>query len=86
MKITKANNVLIETTNRVNGCLEQGGVAGLVMAYPLAGVILTTGLSRAELEKADANDLAPAYDGVTIAEACERNMAGRVVRRGVRIE
>jgi len=86
MKITKANNVLIETTNRVNGCLEQGGVAGLVMAYPLAGVILTTGLSREEIKGAKPNDLAPAYDGVTIAETCEIEMTGRVVRRGVRIE
>ena len=61
MKVTKNNNVLIETTNTVCGCLEQGGICGRVESYPLAGVMIAAGLSRDEIEVADMYDNAPAY-------------------------
>ena len=86
MKTTK-QSVLIETTNTEGGMLEQGGGCGRVVAYPLADTMTATGLSREELSDADADDRAPAYaDGVTIRQACEREMTGRIVRCGVVIE
>lgn len=86
MKITKSNNVLIETTNTVNGMLEQGGVCGRVVSYPLSGVMRATGLTRDEIEAADEDDDAPSHDGLTISQACEYEVTGRVIRKGVEIE
>lgn len=53
MKITKNNNVLIETTNKVNGMLEQGGVCGRVESYPLADAMELLGMTRDEIAAAD---------------------------------
>lgn len=87
MRITKNDRVLVETTNKVNGMLEQGGVCGRVVAYPLDGVLKATGLTRAEIDEADADDQAPEYpEGVTIRQACERELRGRVACKGGVIE
>lgn len=86
MKITKDNNVLIETTNTVNGMLEQGGVCGQVMAYPLDDVVQATGLTRDEIAEADPDDAAPGYEAASIRQVCEHHVKGRVVRRGTRIQ
>jgi hypothetical protein len=44
-------------------------------------------LTRDEIEYADADDQAPAYaEGVTIKDACEREMTARVIRKGHIIE
>jgi hypothetical protein len=86
MKITKNNNVIIEITNTRNGCLEQGGYSGRVLSYPLSGVIAATGLSRGEIENAEAFDTIADRGCNTIAALCEYEMAGRVVRTGHIIE
>ena len=85
MKITKANNVLIETTNRVNGMLEQGGVKGRVVSYPLIGVMKATWLSRKEIEEADPTDICESYE-LSIAGACAIEMTGKVIRKGIVIQ
>ena len=83
MKITKSNNVLVEETTRCNGMLVKGGICGLVISYPLAGVIRATGLTREQIAAAKPTDDAPAYgDGVTISKACGIEMEGRVIRKG----
>ena len=81
MKITNNNEVMIEITNTCCGCLEQGGYTGRVLAYPLAGVMHSTGLSRDEIAQAEAFDTIDDR-GTTIAALCEYEMAGRVVRTG----
>jgi hypothetical protein len=81
MRTTKTN-VLIETTNRVHGMLEQGGVSGLVVSYPIADVTRVTGMSIDQIKDADELDDCPGYVGLTIKEALEYNLVGRVVRRG----
>ena len=86
MKITKNNNVIMEITNTRNGCLEQGGYSGRVLSYPLSGVIAATGLSRGEIENAEAFDTIADRGCNTIAALCEYEMAGRVVRTGHIIE
>jgi len=50
MKITKNNNIVIETTNRAYGMLEQGGVCGRKVSYPLDKVMAVTGFTRKEIE------------------------------------
>lgn len=86
MKITKTNRVHVEITNRVNGMLEQGGVCGRVVSYPLEGVIKATGLTKDQIATADQSDLCPAYNGITIAEACDHEMNPTIVRVGHIIE
>ena len=82
MQITKANNVLVETTNRVNGMLEQGGVSGRILSYPLLGVMKATWLSREEIEEAEPTDICESYE-LSIAGACAIEMTGKVVRKGI---
>ena len=84
MRITTTGNVLIDTTNEANGMLEQGGVCGQVMSYPLSGVMTATGMTREDIEEADPDD--DCREGVTIREACAWALTGHMVRRGVVIE
>ena len=82
MKVTK-KSVIIETTNTVNGMLEQGGISGRIMAYPIAAAAKACGLTVEQLRVADLGDDAPSYKyQTTICEAIERECAGRCIRRG----
>lgn len=82
MKVTK-KSVIIETTNTVHGMLEQGGVSGRIMAYPLEQALSATGLKESELKAAKDDDRARGYwHPVTVREAIERECAGRCIRRG----
>lgn len=87
MQVTKLS-VILDTTHMVHGMLEQGGVSGRRVSYPLADVLRVTGLTEAELRRADENNLAPKYAFVSIREAIEHHLGdvGIVVRRGRRIE
>ena len=77
-------SVVIDTTNRVNGMLEKGGVMGLVEAYPLADVERVTGLSGAQLRGCNGDELCPGYQ-VSIRDLIQERLSGRIVRRGQRI-
>jgi hypothetical protein len=87
MRTTKIS-VLIDTTHTVHGCLEQGGIAGRVVAYPIDDACRVTGLTRAELAAAEPDDAAPAYACLSVRQAIEHNLSHkeRVVRRGDVIE
>ncbi len=88
MKITKNDRIIVETTNMINGMLEQGGICGRRVSYPLAAVIEATGMSREELEKAGVNDQCDNSKWVvSIREMIENccHGCGKVVRRGHRI-
>lgn len=80
MKITRRNRVLIETTNMIHGCLEQGGICGLVESYPLDEVMQAVGMTREEIGDADQND---PWRGTTLADVIRLTCnEGRVVRKG----
>ena len=82
MKITKSNRVQIETTNMVNGCLEQGGVIGSVKSYDIADVIKLTGLTRDQIAQADGSEDVTGYDHISIISLIAHNLTGNVVRKG----
>lgn len=86
MRVTR-NSVLIETTHRVNGMLEQGGVVGRVVAYPRMSVAALLRVGAATLASIDEDAALESDDDeagirVTVREMIERNIRGRVVRRG----
>lgn len=83
MQVTR-KSVLIETTHRVHGMLEQGGVSGRVVAYDRARVAGLLGVSISDLKSMRLDDLAPGYV-VTVGQLIEHHLLGRVIRRGHRI-
>lgn len=86
MRTTKIS-VIIETTHRVHGMLEQGGVSGRVVAYPIESVQRVTGLTAEQIRSASEHDICPGFSCATIREIIERCcVTGRVVRRGHRIQ
>ena len=88
MKITKNDRIIIETTNMVHGCLEQGGISGRLVSYPVADVMFATGMSREELLAASLDDQCSSSKWVvSIREEIESGCrgGGKVVRRGHRI-
>ena len=78
MRTTK-KSVLIETTHMIHGCLEQGGVSGRVVAYPIDRARELIGVDPAMVD--DDYEVA-GYDHVTAREMIERNIEGRVIRKG----
>jgi hypothetical protein len=71
MKITKSNEVLVETTHTY------------VESYAIADVMSVTGLDRAGIESAALGDQCPRYQyPVTIREALDHGCTGQVVRKG----
>jgi len=84
MQVTR-KSVLIETTHRVRGMLEQGGVSGRVVAYDRARVAGLLGVSIDALKSMRLDDLAPGYM-VSIRELIQERLQGRTVRRGHRIQ
>lgn len=84
MQVTQ-QSVVIETTNRVLGMLEQGGVCGRVDRYPLADCIRATGLTAEQLADAEEDVDCDGYEHVSVREVIERNVKGRCVRKGARI-
>jgi len=82
LKTTK-KNVIIETTNMVHGCLEQGGVSGRVVAYPIAQVEKLLGVAPA---KVDENYEVPGYRHVSARELVERFISGSVIKKGTAIQ
>lgn len=77
-------SAIIETTNTVGGCLEQGGVLGRRVAYPIADACRVTGLSAAELAAADPSACLLG-EAVTLAERLAHEVPGRVLTRGTGI-
>ena len=84
MNVTR-NSVLIETTHRVHGMLEQGGICGRVVAYDRTRVAGLLGVSTTALASLQLDDVAPGHM-VTVRELIEHRLQGRVVRRGERIQ
>jgi len=82
MRVTK-KSIIIETTNRVHGMLEQGGICGRVVAYPISTLEETELLFAAT---AAADDLALGYDVSWRELLAYRCPVPRVIRRGVTIE
>ena len=83
MKITKHGNLLVETTNTVYGMLEQGGIQGRIVAYPVDQVIEATGLSRDELEELESAHELLDNPVATLAQLIDYSgIPGRVIRRG----
>ena len=85
MNVTR-KSVMIESTDRDNGALVQGGVCGLVERYDIDDVMELTGMTREELIDAPENMTMPAYAfPTTLREVIEGNLRGHCCRRGVRI-
>ena len=82
MRTTK-KSVLIETTNSRCGCLEQGGICGRVVAYPIEDVKQLIGCKPASMPETDYVD---GYDYITARELIENQLIGRTIRRGIVIE
>lgn len=76
------SRVIIETTNTVNGCLEQGGVCGKRVSYPAADVARVLGIEVSEIELYDTDDEAPGRD-CTVGQALAHELGeGHIIRRG----
>lgn len=80
---TTTTSLIVETTSRVSGMLEQGGVCGRVVSYPLADACKVTGMTAQALAAADEHDSAPGYV-VSIADLLASKLSSktRVIRRG----
>ena len=78
MKVTR-KSVIIETTNTINGCLEQGGICGRVDRYDRAKAAELIGCDPADVPETYE---VPGYNHVTAREMIQRNLNGRCVRRG----
>ena len=87
MKLTdNGSRALIETTNRINGCLEQGGVCGRQMSYDIQKVANLLGIPPDSLPGVCEDDEAMGWDsGITIKQAIEANLEGKVVSNGTLI-
>lgn len=86
MRFTR-KSLILETTHRMHGMLEQGGVSGRVVAYPIESAVRVTGMTEQQLRSARETDICRGYSGVTIREVIEQCcVTGRVVRRGHRIQ
>lgn len=83
MKVT-SKNVILETTHRAHGMLEQGGISGRVVAYDRAKVAAVLAVPISALETMDENDCAPGRL-VSSREIIETELQGRVLRKGHRI-
>lgn len=79
--------VILEATNEINGCLEQGGVAGRKVSYAAEDVARVLGCEVADVEDYEADDPAPGYDGIMIYQAIRNELGdGHVVRTGHKID
>jgi len=78
MRCTK-QSVMIDTTNVIHGCLEQGGISGRVDAYNRAEVMDLIGCDPATVDE-DYEVLG--YDHVRARDLIERNCVGRCIRKG----
>ena len=86
MKTTN-KSVIIETTNTINGMLEQGGICGMKIAYPIDVCERVTGLTAAELAAAKESDSPKGYtEGITLREIIEHAAKGRIISKGVIIK
>lgn len=81
MQVT-TKSVILDTTHKAHGCLEQGGVSGRRVAYPLAAVVRVTGMTADALRKAQPGDDCPGYTHCSIRAVIEETLTGRVIRRG----
>ncbi|OQB95877.1 MAG: hypothetical protein BWX80_04234 [Candidatus Hydrogenedentes bacterium ADurb.Bin101] len=87
----KTKRVLVETTNTLQGCLEQGGICGLIESYP-ADEVAKYLTDWADLLDEETGMLDGTYgDAETgycpIGDVLRERAAGRhVVRRGTIIE
>ena len=72
-------SVILETTHRIHGCLEQGGISGRKVAYPLADVADLIGCDPSQVS---GDTLVAGYNHVTVHELVERTLTGRVIRKG----
>lgn len=87
MKLTdNGSRALIETTNRINGCLETGGVCGRQVSYDSQEVANLLGIMADELVNVCEDDEAMGWDsGITIKQAIVANLEGKVVSNGTLI-
>ena len=72
-------SVILETTHRIHGCLEQGGISGRKVAYPLADVADLIGCDPSQVS---GDTLVAGYNHVTVRDLVERTLTGRVIRKG----
>jgi hypothetical protein len=73
----------IETTNRVNDMLEQGGICGRVVTYDAAEIAKIMRCTIAEAADMTGTELVPGYDCMTLAEIIDyQGLIGHVVCKG----
>jgi len=87
VRAAEVARVIIETTNTVHGCLEQGGVCGRRVSYLLADIrhlLSDSQVHMAKTQDIDSAQFAEGYEGITIRQAIHyEGIAGHVVSRGV---
>jgi hypothetical protein len=77
---------MIETTSRIDGLLEQGGVCGRIVSYDAATIATIMDCSEAEAARMTGNEIVHDTDHCTLREyLAYHGIAGHVVRKGVRI-
>jgi hypothetical protein len=81
MQVT-SKSVILDTTHMVRGCLEQGGLSGRRVAYPLPAVLRVTGMDADALRQARPEADCPGYTHCSIRDVIEQSLSGRVIRRG----
>ena len=84
LALTK-KRVMIETTNYINGCLEQGGVCGRIDSYDIGEVAKLLDVDIDELEFMEEEEF---YSGsyISARAAIQYRLEGRCVRSGIVIE
>jgi len=85
MKINRNGNVRLEITNRVNGCLEQGGICGQVLSFSASEIEEKLEVTREQIEAAEWGDYVPGFS-VRWIEAVPDFCTAKVVKKGVRIQ
>ena len=87
MRLTKnKKKVILDTTNLIHGCLEQGGVCGRLDLYDTRQVLALLDVSLAELIALDQFDYAPDFPEANIKSAIEWHLEGKCYRKGTLIE
>lgn len=77
----------IETTNSVDGMLEQGGVCGQIISYDATEIAKIMECDEAEAAEMDGDEIVPGTSNVTLRQYIEFNgIEGYVVRKGTKIE